>query len=527
MKAKLSLAQCLAWPLVGAIFLPLLPGLALMVRPLLASEIWLSVRQDPQFAQALLATLVSTLISAGGALAITLIIVCGLWPGVKWRRYVQRLPLMLAFPHVAFASGFLFLFAENSWLARLVHLSLPVDSFGVGLGAMLALKEAWFLLWFASTQLAQHQLEQQLIVARTLGYGPLHGRFVVLIPQLLPRLGWAMVAILAYSLSAVDVAAILGPDNPPTLAVLAWQWMSDADPRQQAMGTAGAMLLPAILGVFVLLGRAAWHLVRARSGKFSGRRYGCDAVVLARGATAGMSLLGVAAIAILAVWSVAQAWFYPAVLPDSLTLAGWQSTRYDTLSTALWLALASSLLATGTVLLWLESSSRRFDLWLWLPLLLPALPLAAGQYQVLLRIELEGTWPAVIWSHLLWMMPYTLLVLKPAWLRLDARHPILARTFGWSAWKILWWIKVPLLLRPILGAVAVGFSVSVAQYLPTLYAGAGRFATVTTEAVAQSSGGDPQQLAIQALLQTLLPAAMFIFTVKAGQTIGRYRQGLR
>lgn len=526
MRRKFSLAQCLAWPLMGALFFPLLPGMVMMLSPVLAGDVWLALWQDSQWPRALLATVISTLISVCGALALTLLIVCGLWPGARWQRYVQRLPLLLAFPHVAFASGFLFLFAEHGWLARLIDFTFPVDTLGTGLGMMLALKETWFLLWFTSTQLAHQQLEQQLIVARSLGYGPLHARFLVLVPQLLPRLGWAIVAILAYSLSVVDVATILGPDNPPTFAVLAWQWINDADPAQQAKGMALALLLLVLLAGFLLPGHLAWQLIRAQFGRFSGRRYPYDMTSLATGVTRGLSLLGLAAIAMLAVWSVAQAWFYPARLPDAISLSAWRLSHFDTLTTALYLGLASSLLAIVIVLLWLEGSSRRFDLWVMLPLILPALPLAAGQYQVLVYLEQEGTWQAVIWSHLLWVVPYTLLVLKPAWLRLDTRHITVARTLGWSAWKILWGIKAPLLLRPICGAFAVGFSVSVAQYLPTLYAGAGRFATVTTEAVAQSSGGDPQQLAIQALLQTLLPAAIFVLTVKVGRLISHYRQGL-
>jgi hypothetical protein len=49
----------------------------------------------------------------------------------------------------------------------------------------------------------------------------------------------------------------------------------------------------------------------------------------------------------------------------------------------------------------------------------------------------------------------------------------------------------------------------VAQYLPTLFAGGGRFATVTTEAVALSAGGNRRVLAVQALLQIALPMAAF------------------
>ncbi len=66
-----------------------------------------------------------------------------------------------------------------------------------------------------------------------------------------------------------------------------------------------------------------------------------------------------------------------------------------------------------------------------------------------------------------------------------------------------------MLLRPILTALALGFAISVAQYLPTLLIGAGRVPTITTEAVALASGGDRRLIGIYALVQTLLPAVGF------------------
>ncbi len=65
------------------------------------------------------------------------------------------------------------------------------------------------------------------------------------------------------------------------------------------------------------------------------------------------------------------------------------------------------------------------------------------------------------------------------------------------------------MLRPTLIAFAVGFSVSIAQYMPTLWLGAGRFPTLTTEAVALSSGGSNGILAARALWQLLLPLIIF------------------
>lgn len=57
-------------------------------------------------------------------------------------------------------------------------------------------------------------------------------------------------------------------------------------------------------------------------------------------------------------------------------------------------------------------------------------------------------------------------------------------------------------------------------------AGGGRFPTLTSEAVALSSGGETSTLAAQALWQLLLPA-LFCRHRAAGPLTGRYRQGLR
>ena len=197
------------------------------------------------------------------------------------------------------------------------------------------------------------------------------------------------------------------------------------------------------------------------------------------------------------------------------------------MTTSLALGLLYSLLALGLIFVWLEWGPPRGALWVWLPLALPALPLVSGQYTVALTLGIDGQFIAVLWSHLLWVFPWMLLIVQPAWRRLDPRLILTARTLGWRRAKRFWLLKCPLLVRPALLAFATGFSVSMAQYMPTLWLGAGRFATLTTEAVALSSGGSVPVLANRAL--GLLLIAGFIFAVAAllSRLAGRYRRGLR
>jgi len=78
-------------------------------------------------------------------------------------------------------------------------------------------------------------------------------------------------------------------------------------------------------------------------------------------------------------------------------------------------------------------------------------------------------------------------------------------------------VKWPLLKRALWSAWAIAFAVSVAQFLPTLYIGAGRFVTVTTEAVAQSAAGQRGLMSAYALLQTVLPLLVFAIAVMMGR----------
>ena len=72
----------------------------------------------------------------------------------------------------------------------------------------------------------------------------------------------------------------------------------------------------------------------------------------------------------------------------------------------------------------------------------------------------------------------------------------------------------------------MGFAVSTAQYLPTLFAGAGRVVTVTTEAVTLSSGGDRRVIGVFAVLQAVLPLAAYGLAFLWPAVLFRRRRGM-
>lgn len=81
-----------------------------------------------------------------------------------------------------------------------------------------------------------------------------------------------MLAVVAWSLSVVDVAIVLGPGNPPTLAVLSWQWLSQGDVEQQAKGALASLLLVLLLLVIALVGYLLWRTWRHTIPAVNGER---------------------------------------------------------------------------------------------------------------------------------------------------------------------------------------------------------------------------------------------------------------
>ena len=462
-----------------------------------------------------------------------------------WTTLVRRLAPMLAVPHAAFAVGLVFLIAPSGWLFRAVspwltgwvqppHIATSQDAFGLGLIAMLVFKEVPFLLFAAATQLQRDDTgtrwQREALAAQTLGYSRDKAFWQVIWPQLKVRMLWPLLAVLAYSLTVVDAALIAGPSRPATLSVRAWQWLQDSDTVINAVGAAAGWLLMTLVALTAL---AIWSKEQltmlcksAVNFQNTGRR-GLDGLTnnwnAGRVAWFGFVLFYAAVLLTLAAGSVAGVWPFPALLPQTWSWQAWESVAAS--SAAVWatlaFGLASSLLALVWSVAWLEIAPPRWDAllrkFLYLPLLLPGLLWVVGLHRFALQTGLTGTAAGVLLAHLLAVLPYTLITLSPAYLGFDPRYAQASSALGKSRWVFLSRVKWPLLRQSLWSAAAVGFAVSVAQFLPTLYVGEGRFVTVTTEAVNLSSGGQRSLVAAFAWLQWLLPALFFVLAAWAGR----------
>lgn len=440
----------------------------------------------------------------------------------------------LAVPHAALAFGLAFLIAPSGLLMRLVSpwlngVSHPPDALivndplGLSLMAGLILKEIPFLLLMSLAALHQLQPEKRVEIARSLGYAPTVGWLKTVLPVLYPLIRLPVYAVIAYATSNVDMALILGPTLPPTLAVSILGWFNDPDLNRRFMASAAAVLQLGVTLATLLTWWLGERLVARclRPWLTSGGRRRGEATLrrLGRSGLTGASLTAVAALAGLVMFSFAGFWRFPDALPQTWTFDHWQRVApmlSGALGNTALIALAATLMATALVLAVLENEHRRNirparALWLlYVPLIVPQIAFLFG---LVVAAESLGVAPQtglVIAGHLLFVLPYVYLSLADAYRQLDPRWFEVARSLGVSRNAAFWRVRLPLLAAPLLTAFAVGLAISIGQYLPTQLLGAGRVNTVTTEAVALAAGGNRRLISVWALVQAFLPLLGFM-----------------
>ncbi|MDT8399221.1 MAG: ABC transporter permease subunit [Pseudomonadales bacterium] len=534
-----TLAPAFGWlPALGHREFDLTPWRDLFAEAGIARSIQLSVTTG------LSATLISLLLA---------VLICAAWQGTGLFSRIERLlPPLLSVPHAAAAFGLAFLIAPSGWIVRWFSpwatgwdippdVLIVQDPWGLAMIAGLVVKEVPFLLLMLLAALGQVDATRSRLVAQTLGYGRIMAWIKGVLPQIYPQIRLPVYAVLAYSMSVVDVAMILGPSTPAPLAVKVITWMNDPDLSLRLRAAAAAvlqfLLVLAALGIWKLgefgLARLGRHWLETggrgqRQALWSGLGLGAITLIVA---SLVLGLLG------LALWSVAGLWVFPDALPQHVTLQSW--SRYgpalgrplvDTLIIAVTVVLLALVLTVACLETEYRHGSRPTtrSLWLlYLPLLVPQVGFLPGLQVLFVGIGVNGTLGAVILAHLIFVLPYVFLALADPYRAWDPRTGTVAASLGASANRILWRVRLPMLLTPLLVAAAVGFATSVGQYLPTLLTGGGRITTLTTEAVALASGGDRRIIGIYALLQMALPFIAFSLAIAIPACLYHRRLGMR
>ncbi len=528
-------------PLVFGILGSVIPAFGLMPQ-IAAGNGFAELFADPRFLPSIWLSLKTGIIATVIALLLTIAtLVCA--HGTRlWKFLIASLPPLLAVPHAALAVGLIFLIAPSGWLVRLISPGLSgwsrpptdwviPDSGGWSLILGLVIKETPFLLLTAAAQLSTIKVDAALRIGRTLGYAPARCWSRLILPLLYPRLRLTLLIVLAFNLSVVDVAILLGPGNPPTFSVFLLSLVND--PGSRSVASAGALLLALGVGLVYccvfLIERVIASVAESR--RESGHRGTAMKTFRTFGQSviASIQIISIASLVLLLVWSFTHRWRFPHSLPTEWTLNHWNGRSAEFASpllTTLGIAVVTLLLAIAAAVAWLECERRmrvpRID-WLWyVPLLIPQVTLLFGWQAIALLTGADGKWLTVVYSHWVYALPYVVLLLAVAWRELDPNWNNAAAVLGAGYWKVLFKVRIPLLIKPICQAAAVALAVSVAQYLPTLLLGAGRHQTLAIELVTSFSGVDRRIIATLAALQSLLPLLAFCAALWMPRMINRH-----
>lgn len=552
--ASHSLILLLAVPILLGTLIASLPAFGYFP-PLGSSEFslapWRDLFEVPGLIRSVLISLISGILTPLIALTLVFLYLASA-TGSRLDLWIRRLvsPL-LSFPHAAAAFGLAFLIAPSGLLSRVLSpgltgwerppdLLIINDTWGLALLLGLIVKEVPFLLLMSLAALPQLQTRQGVEVARTLGYRPTIAWLKVIAPSLYPLIRLPVIAVIVFASATVDVALILGPTLPPTLSVRILSWFNDPDLNLRFLAAAGAllqlstsMLAIAIWLALEKLGSKIW-----RSWLGAGNRDGGEllAFVVGRSAIPFVLLVVTGSLLALLVNAFAGPWRFPSALPSAWTLQHWLNSIQD-LSTPLFNTLIISAFATLFALLLviatLESEQQSGNqkstaMWLlYLPLLVPQLVFLFG---IIVMTEFAG-WQAnlslVIFGHLLFVLPYVFLSLSEAYRQLDPRWSQVASTLGANQLKTFWQIRIPLLLAPCLTAVAIGMAISISLFLPTQLLGAGRITTITSEAIALTSGASRNLISVWAIVQLSLPMLGFIAALFIPKIVWRNRCGMQ
>ncbi|MGB1237384.1 MAG: ABC transporter permease [Pseudomonadales bacterium] len=517
-----------------------------------------AVLSYPGLSTSLYVTLVSVLLSTVLAFLFSQWLCLALYKRRLWRRMSVSLAPLMAVPHLAFAVGFSFLISPSGWLLRIVSpwltgFELPPDwlilkdSNALSLALVLFLKEIPFFLLMSLSALTHFDAQKTLHIAQSLGYSRAQAWWKLVFVQMYPQLKLPFFAVLSYSLSVVDLSLVLGPSAPPTFAVLIDRWFNDADISYRLQGAAASVVLLALsLLLFVIYVTFERTLIYcSRHWLVAGPRVKAGITerlrpLQARLAVMLLWLCFIGAVSALILLSLSKRWRFPNLLPDAVSAKHWlrlQQALIEAAVNTLSIGLCATLIAGVFAIAVLEWQSRSENtttgrastlmvFLIYTPLLLPQVSFLFGVQVLYTYVYLDSTFAGVIWLHFIFVFPYVYLTLAKAYFAYDQHYLLQARSLGRSYLSCLVRVKLAMLTKPISFALATGFAVSSAQYLATIYAGGGRFETLTTLTVVLHSGSNLPLSAVAALWQMALPLIVYLMAIGLPALFFRRRQGM-
>jgi len=240
-----------------------------------------------------------------------------------------------------------------------------------------------------------------------------------------------------------------------------------------------------------------------------------------------IGLLLAAPLVLLPIEAIADEWRAPALWPQEIGTRGLRRVFEDSvLPTAIGNSILIGVVSVALALVLAWPAARSFaagDAPRWTlvalaaPLLLPPLVVGEGLQVWFLRLGLADTVLGVAVAHLVYVVPYMVLLLRPAFTPALVEQEQAAAGLGASRWWVARLVTLPG-VAPSLGlALALGFTVSWSQYGTSLGVGGG-IPTLPIVLV-PFVGSDPQIAAVLDLIFLVPPLIALTLALRSEQRI--------
>lgn len=205
----------------------------------------------------------------------------------------------------------------------------------------------------------------------------------------------------------------------------------------------------------------------------------------------------------LILWSMAERWPWPGLLPESMSLrtvkelffgsAKLPKLLISSISLGLMVAFLGTLIGILTARateLYSFRGKGLVSFGAFLPLLLPGTVFAMGIQITLIRLGLSDTVAGVVLVHLIAAVPYCITIMTDVTRAVGDKYEQQAMVLGAGPLRAFFEGSLPSLLPGILASMSMGFVLSYSQYFTTLMVGGGRVKTIALVLIPYIQSGD-------------------------------------
>jgi len=227
---------------------------------------------------------------------------------------------------------------------------------------------------------------------------------------------------------------------------------------------------------------------------------------------------------VLALWSFAQQWFWPSLLPSAFTLRWyeWAATVPNVFRSLQMSLIVAAIVTLATTIVSVPAAiaigryrfpGRDFIRGLFsLPLLVPYISLGIGISSFFYAARLNGTLAAVVLAHMIAALPFGVMIVTAAVEELAPEIEEAALACGASPSTVFWKVVLPQLVPALLAQAAYVFMLSMDEFTLTLLVSSPETATLPVQMYAAMGEGYLQISSALAML-LLVPSVLLSYLI--------------